>query len=326
MDCIQRALTDAEISGPEIDQVVLVGGATRTPLIATLIEDRLNRPARREVNPDLIVAMGAALQGAIIAGHDVGAVLVDVTAHSLGIKAIDGDDDRFGAPFPHRFVPIIERNTALPASRSEAFRTIIDGQRAVEIDVYQGEYDDVRQNQRVGRFLIDGLAPVEAGNQILVQLDLTLDGLLKVSAREKATGLQKQITIDNALDRFEREEQPAARERLDELWNTSFGEGYLYDESAEDAEIAALPPVHDPSSPVFPDLTVVARAEHRETVQAQALLEKSERLLDRLPPEDRKEFERRMDAVRAAMAGRNWQRLQAAADQLADALFYWEDI
>ena len=184
LDCIQRALTDAQIAGPEIDQVVLVGGATRTPLIAALLADRLNRPAHREVNPDLVVAMGAALQGAIIAGHDVGAVLVDVTAHSLGIKAIDGGDDRFGAPFPHRFVPIIERNTALPASRSEAFRTIIDGQRAVEIDVYQGEDDDVRQNQRVGRFLVDGLAPVEAGNQILVQLDLTLDGLLKVSARK----------------------------------------------------------------------------------------------------------------------------------------------
>jgi molecular chaperone DnaK len=326
MDCIQRALTDAEIAGPEIDQVVLVGGATRTPLIATLIEERLNRPAHREVNPDLIVAMGAALQGAIIAGHDVGAVLVDVTAHSLGIKAIDGDDEQFGAPFPYRFVPIIARNTALPASRSEAFRTITEAQRAVEIDIYQGEHDDVRDNQRVGRFLIDGLAPVEAGNQILVQLDLTLNGLLKVSAREKATGLQKQITIDSPLDRFEREEQPAARERLDELWNASFGQGYLYDESAENAEIAALPPIHEPSSTVLPDVNVVARTERREIVQAQALLEKSERLRDRLPAADRKECEIRMDAVRTAIAGRNWQNLQAATDQLADALFYWEDL
>ena len=110
------------------------------------------------------------------------------------------------------------------------------------------------------------------------------------------------------------------------MWSTSFGNGYVYDESADDAEIAALPPAHEPSQSVLPNLTVGARAERRETVQAQALLEKSERLLERLSAEDRKECERRIDAVRTAMAGRDSQRLQAAADALADALFYWEDI
>src|SRR5205085_6938237 len=178
-------------------------------------------------------AMGAALQAAIIAGEDVGSVLVDVTPHSLGIKCLDEMADGFGVPFLHRFAPIIERNTPLPASRSEVFRTVEDRQATVEIDVYQGEDDDVRRNHRVGRFLVEGLAPVPAGNQIVVQLDLNLDGMLTVSAREKATGLQKQIAIDNALARYEREEAAVARERLDALWSESFGGGYVFDETEE---------------------------------------------------------------------------------------------
>src|SRR5262249_12613980 len=135
---------------------------------------------------------------------------------SLGIKCLD---DVHGFPFEFRFAPIIKRGTSLPASRSEVFHTVHDRQTEVDIDVYQGESDDVRHNHRVGRFLIQGLAPVAAGNQIVVQLDLNLDGMLKVSAREKATGMQKQITIDNALARFEREEREIARERLERLWD-----------------------------------------------------------------------------------------------------------
>src|SRR5205823_10035 len=215
MDCVQRGLDDANLVASAIDKVVLVGGSTRTPLIGQLLEERLRQPPHQEVNPDLCVAMGAAVQGAIIAGADVGAVLVDITPHSLGIKCLD---EHMGFPFEFRFAPIIHRNTPLPASRSELFHTYRDGQTEVEIDVYQGESDDVRNNHRVGRFMVQGLAPVAAGNPIVVQLDLNLDGMLKVSARERATGLQKQVTIENALARYEREERDSARERLAHLW------------------------------------------------------------------------------------------------------------
>ena len=215
MDCVQRALDDAHLTPSNIDKVVLVGGSTRTPLVSALLEERLGQPAHQEVNPDLCVAMGAAVQAAIIAGADVGAVLVDITPHSLGIKCLD---ESMGFPFEFRFAPIIRRNTPLPASRSELFHTYRDRQTEVEIDVYQGESDDVRRNHRVGKFLIKGLAPVPAGNPIVVQLDLNLDGMLKVSARERATGLQKQVVIENALAHFEAEERDEARERLDRLW------------------------------------------------------------------------------------------------------------
>src|SRR5439155_17276071 len=133
----------------------------------------------------------------------------------------------------------------------------------VEIDVYQGEDDDVRRNHRVGRFLVEGLARVPAGNQIVVQLDLNLDGMLTVSAREKGTGLQKRIAIDNALARYEREEFDTARERLDELWGATFGIGDGGPvEELDDAALSA--------QPGLPELVTGPREGQRETVQAKA--------------------------------------------------------
>jgi len=254
------------------------------------------------------------VQAGLIAGLDVGAVLVDITPHSLGIKCLDMVH---GFDFPFRFAPIIPRNTPLPASRSEVFSTVYDRQEQVEIDVYQGEAEDVRQNHRVGKFLIQGLAQVPAGNQLVVQLDLNLDGMLKVSAREKATGLQKQITIDNALARFEREEREVARARLERLWADADEEEELDEEAAaESAEEDAGPP----------ELVPGPREGQRETVQARALLEKAERQLEKVQPEDRQELERLMQRLRVALTDRKWDQVGAACNELADVLFYVEDV
>jgi molecular chaperone DnaK len=309
MDCVQRALDDSRLTGSQINKVVLVGGSTRTPLVSRLLEERLGQPAHQEVNPDLCVAMGASIQAGLIAGQEVGAVLVDITPHSLGIKCLD---EMHGFEFPFRFAPIINRNTPLPASRSEIFHTVYDRQKEVEIDVYQGESDDVRNNHRVGRFLIQGLAPVPAGNQLVVQLDLNLDGILKVSARERATGLQKQITIDNALARFEREERSAAQERLAHLWEEPETAEPLGDgEQAETGEVPSLVPG--------------PREGQREAVQARALLEKAERLLEKVATEDRAEIERQMEKIRVALTDRQWDKVKAASDELAVTLFYLDD-
>jgi molecular chaperone DnaK len=320
MDCVQRALTDSQLAPAQIDKVVLVGGSTRTPIVSRLLEERLNQPAHQEVNPDLCVAMGAAIQAGLIAGIDVGAVLVDITPHSLGIKCLDIAQ---GFDFPFRFAPIIRRNTALPASRSEAFSTVYDRQEQVEIDVYQGESDDVRQNHRVGKFLIQGLAPVPAGNQLVVQLDLNLDGMLKVSAREKATGLQKQITIENALARFEREERDLARERLQRLWGEA--EEVEQIEEIEQIEEFAANADEPEEETGPPELLPGPREGQRETVQARALLEKAERLLGNVPAEDRSEVERLMQRVQVAVTDRKWDQVTDASNELADVLFYLED-
>ncbi|MEO2089230.1 MAG: Hsp70 family protein, partial [Gemmataceae bacterium] len=238
MQCVQKALDDAKLTAAQIKQVVLVGGSTRTPMIGRLLEERLGQPAHREVHPDLCVAMGAAIQAAIVAGQNVGAVLVDITPHSVGIKSLEIPDTFSLHLNEFRFAPIITRNTPLPASRSELFCTVADNQPKVEIDIFQGESGDVRRNHRVGKFLVEGLARVPAGNQILVQMDLTLDGTLKVSAREKTTGLVKQITIENAMARFAVEERDAAKQRLERMWaNPGWNEGDAENEEEEETSM-----------------------------------------------------------------------------------------
>jgi molecular chaperone DnaK len=314
MDCVQRALDDDHLVASAIDKVVLVGGSTRTPLVTDLLTQRLGQSPHQDVNPDLCVAMGAAMQGAIIAGADVGAVLVDVTPHSLGIKCLD---DMHGYAFEYRFAAIIDRNSPLPTSRSEVFHTYRDNQTEVEIDVYQGESDDVRRNHRVGKFLVQGLAPVEAGNPILVQLDLNLDGILKVSARERATGLQKQVVIENALAQYERDEQEEVRGRLERLWSEQGG--------LEDDEEFEEEDLDTPAIDAVPVLDPGPREGQREAVQARALLEKAERLLERVTPEDRTEVDRLIGNVRVALTERQWDKVTSASNELADTLFYLED-
>jgi molecular chaperone DnaK len=252
--------------------------------------------------------MGAAIQGGIIAGAKVNAVLVDITSHSLGIKAMHLD---WMAGPRLRFSPILHRNTPLPASRSEVYYTMQDEQETVEIEVYQGENEDVRFNHLIGKFLAEGLAPVPAGNEILVQFDTTLDGTLRVAARERATGLERHITINNALARFQREERAQARERLEQLWQP---EGPLAD-SAAPAASDGTPPAAAAS----------AESDHRAAVQARALLEKAQRLLEKLATQDQAELQVQMERLQKALSERHWDQVAAASNQLADTLFYLED-
>lgn len=304
MDCLQQSLDDARLTASQIDKVVLVGGSTRTPLVSRLLEERLGQPAHQEVSPDLAVAMGASLQAGLIAGADISAVLVDITPHSLGIKCLE--EDEHGFETPDRFSAIIDRNTALPASRSEVYFTAIDNQEEVEIDVYQGENPDVRDNHRVGRFLVQGLARVPSGNQIIVSFDLNLDGMLKVSAREKTTGLVKQVTLAGALQSHSAEGRALSRRRVEEAWGDGGGSasGLL---------------------PAAPELVAGPAEGQRESVQARAILEKAERLAAAASPEDQAEVARLATAVRNALTDRNWPALATATQELTDVLFYLED-
>jgi molecular chaperone DnaK len=325
MDCVQRALTDAKLTARQIDKVVLVGGSTRSPIVSRLLEDRLGQTPHCEVNPDLVVAMGAAVQSALIAGTNVGAVLVDITPHSLGIRCLDfrAADGHFGMPFEFKFAPIIRRNTPLPANRSEVFTTVHDEQDTVDIEVFQGESSDVRQNHRVGNFKISGLAPIPAGNQITVQLDLNLDGILKVSAREKATGLLKQITIENALATITDESRIQARQRLDSLMGLP--DGGFDDDDLSDEDVLDETADELLAESAMPELSPAPREGQRETVQARALLEKAERIREKASPEDQSELDKLMEKVRVTMTDRKWDSLSSACDELSDVLFYLED-
>jgi molecular chaperone DnaK len=315
--CVGKALDDSNLTPSQIDKVLLVGGSTRSPIVSELLEDRLGQPAHQEVHPELCVALGAGIQGAMTAGLDAGPVLVDITTHSLGVSCLG---EVHGLPSRHLFSRIIPRNTALPASRSQVYFTVVDGQESVQVEVYQGEHDDVRHNTLVGEFRIEGLADVPAGNEIVTLMNLTLDGVLKVSSTEKRTGLQKQVRIDNALARFQRDEHDQARRRIDELFEAQQFEepslGAFDANQADDADGAGATP-ESPADDANLDSSLV---------QAGALMERGERLLPNASPEDRAEIERRIARLRAAVAERRVAELQTETTELADLLFYLEEV
>lgn len=185
----ERALKDAGLSPSQIDKIILVGGATRMPCIQEWIKKHFGKEPQRNVNPDEAVALGAAIQAGVIGGEIRDIVLVDVTPLSLGIETLGGV-----------FTKIIERNTPIPVSKSQIFTTAADYQTSVEIHVLQGERALAKDNISLGRFILDGIPPAPRGvPQIEVTFDIDVNGIVHVSARDKATGKEQRITISNAI-------------------------------------------------------------------------------------------------------------------------------
>jgi molecular chaperone DnaK len=292
------------VQANQIDKVVLVGGATRTPLVHRLLEERLGRPVHSEIEPDLAVALGASVQGGLIAGVDVGPILVDITPHTLGIEALG---ELYGFMSGNHFSPIIERNTPLPASRTEIYSTVSDEQPAADIRVFQGENPDTRYNTLVGEFVVEGLAPVPAGNQILVRFDLDLSGILKVTATERATGLAKHVVIDNAMERFRKRQRSDAVDRLEALLGEEPGTAPDGPGSDEAWEV----------EPVAPELRSALEA-------AEAIRAKAEGILPDANAEDADELRAMLDDLRAAVESRSADRIRSVLREVEDLVFYLE--
>jgi molecular chaperone DnaK (HSP70) len=215
LDSVHQALTDAGRRPDQIDAILLVGGATRTPLVTRLLAVATGLTPRQEVHPDLCVALGAGVLAARLAGHDIDRVLVDVSPYSFGVSYFGLLD---GRPWEHCYHPIVPRNTPLPASRTDTYQTMVDNQAECEVCVYQGDDPNALDNLLVGRFHVQGLSPVPAGNEVLCRMDLDLDGILRVSAIEKRTGLARHVTIERATSAMSEAEVAAARERMQELF------------------------------------------------------------------------------------------------------------
>src|SRR5262249_22844887 len=219
---IHVALESASLTSSQIDEILLVGGATRTPLIRRRLHEAFAREARGEVDPDLCVALGAAIQGGAIAGAEVSAVLVDVTPYTFGTSALG---ELNGELYPYHYVPIIPKNTAIPVRKSEAFFTIVDDQKTVEVRVFQGENADALENIQLGEFRVEGLSEAPAGNPIIIDLALDRDGILHVSAMEKNTGLERRITIDKAMSRYDKDKLDDSRQRINDLFVAEDADG-----------------------------------------------------------------------------------------------------
>ena len=192
---VEKALTDARLDKSEINEVVLVGGSTRIPAIQNLVESLTNKKPNQSVNPDEVVAIGAAIQAGILAGEIKDILLLDVTPLSLGVETLGGV-----------MTKIISRNTTIPVKKSELFSTAVDKQTNVEIHILQGERELVGGNKSLGNFRLDGIPEAERGvPQIEVTFDIDVDGLLSVKAKEKETGIEQSVTIQGASNLNEQE-------------------------------------------------------------------------------------------------------------------------
>jgi len=182
----RKALKDAGIDASELDEVILVGGSTRIPKIQEVVEKFFGKKPNRSVNPDEVVAIGAAIQGGVLSGDVKDVLLLDVTPLSLGIETMGGV-----------MTKLIESNTTIPSKKSEVFSTAAENQPSVEINVLQGERPMANQNKSLGRFILDGIPPAPRGvPQIEVTFDIDANGILQVSAKDKGTGKQQNIRIE----------------------------------------------------------------------------------------------------------------------------------
>ena len=182
---VMQALSDAGVRPGEISEVVLVGGQTRMPAVQTMVRRIFDREPHRGVNPDEVVAIGAAIQAGVLAGDVKDVLLLDVTPLSLGIETLGGVSTR-----------LIERNTTIPTQKGQVFSTASDNQPSVEINVLQGEREFAKDNRSLGRFILDGIPPAPRGvPQVEVTFDIDANGIVNVSARDKGTGREQKITI-----------------------------------------------------------------------------------------------------------------------------------
>ncbi len=195
MKPVEAALKDAKLSKSDIDEVIMVGGMTRMPKVVSAVKEFFGKEPNRGVNPDEVVAVGAAIQGGVLAGEVKDILLLDVTPLTLAIETMGGVA-----------TPMIARNTTVPASKTEVFSTAADNQTQVEVHITQGERPMSSDNKDLGRFILDGIPPAPRGvPQIEVTFDIDANGMLKVTAKDKATNKTQHITISGAVGLSEEE-------------------------------------------------------------------------------------------------------------------------
>ena len=278
----KKAIKDAGLKVSEIDEVILVGGSTRIPMVQDKVKEIFKKEPNRSVNPDEVVALGAAIQGGVLAGEVDDILLLDVTPLSLGIETLGSVSTK-----------LIERNTTIPSKKSQIFSTAADSQTTVEIHVLQGEREMATDNKTIGRFHLDGIPPAPRGiPQIEVTFDIDANGILKVHAKDKATGKEQSIRIEASSGISESE--------IDKMMND-----------------AKKHEVEDKSKREAIDLKN----------QADQMVYQTEKNItemgDKLSEDDKKQLEDKVAALKKASEGSNSDDIQRTLDDLTKT---WSDI
>ena len=271
----RNALEDAGISRDQIHEVVLVGGQTRMPLVQQKVQDFFGKEPHRGVNPDEVVALGAAIQAGVLRGEVKDVLLLDVTPLTLGIETLGGVS-----------TPLIPRNTTIPTSKSQTFSTAADGQQQVEIHVLQGEREMAGGNKSLGRFILDGILPAPRGMpQIEVSFDIDANGILNVAAQDKGTGKEQRITIqaasglsDDEIEQMQRDAEEHAdedrkRREAAEIRNRADTAAYEADKILRDQEDKLDDELKSELEGKIAALRAALKAEGDETGPIEAALE-----------------------------------------------------
>lgn len=266
----RQALSDAKLTWNDIHQVILVGGSTRIPAVQEEIRKMSGKEPNRSVNPDEVVALGAAIQGGVLAGDVKDIILVDVTPLSLGIETLGGV-----------FTRIIDRNTTVPTTKSQIFSTAADGQTSVDIHVLQGEREMAADNKTLGRFQLTGIAPAPRGiPQIEVKFDIDANGIVHVSAKDTATGNEQKVTITSStglskeeIEKMQKDaeahaEEDKKRRELIDAKNQADTVVYQTEKSLKDFEGKAPENEIAPIKKAVEELKAVASGDNLEEIKA----------------------------------------------------------
>jgi len=325
MDCVRRVMADAGLKPEDIHQILLVGGSTRIPRVRELIRDYFNKEPRSDVHPDEAVALGAAVQAGIKSGTlaKKGLILTDVAPFSMGIAVLK--EWKYSTMRPGGYHVIIPRNTTIPVSRTENFYTATDGQTAAAIEIYQGENQWVKQNHRLGEFLLDGIPPNRAGAETIeVTYKYDINGILEVTARCVSNGKEMSVSVHDNLNRNSREAFNESVARLEELYTKAGAEGADMDEN-EDWDEAFDLNIEDDDMADWMDEDGLGDEPEEELstweellAEGQNLLNKARQLQDKGTVKGRKKLQKVIRNLQKAITAGDENNLRSAIDEALD--------
>ena len=296
---VAHVMAQAGVRPQEIDDVVLVGGSTRIPMVVDILEAELGIRPRYDVHPDLAVAYGAGVMAARLSGERSHRILVDVTPYTFGTRA-QGDLD--GVFSNECFFPIIKSGTPLPARRGQVFYTSHPGQRQVQVEIYQGDSTNAMDNVHVGEFMVEDLDESARGSTpVLLNMCLDLDGILTVTAIEQHTGLSKSVVLDDVLSAMSEDEMANSRDKIRQL----FGDDDDEEEEGKDLEKTSPTPEQDDSG-------------------LNKIMARAQQLRGNLDDEDQKDLDEAISDAQKAMKSDDKEALSTACETIEDILFFVE--